>query len=276
MGKKVQERAAVLAQEQIADGIFSLLLRSERIAAAAAPGQFVSVYCEDKSRLLPRPISICEYDRTAGTLRLVYRVAGKGTAEFSACRAGDRLDLIGPLGNGFPPAAANEGQKALLVGGGIGIPPILQLAKELQEQKEQTQSRADVQVLLGYRDERFLEKDFRTFLPSTAEGPDPLLIATEDGSFGTKGNVMDCIREYALRPDVIYACGPTPMLRAVREFALGQNIPCYLSLEQRMACGIGACLACVCQSAQLDEHSQVHNKRVCAEGPVFSAEEIVL
>ena len=103
-----------------------------------------------------------------------------------------------------------------------------------------------------------------------------LFIATEDGSTGTKGNVLDCIRENGLTADIIFACGPTPMLRALKAYAETEKIPCYLSLEQRMACGIGACLACVCHTTEKDEHSQVKNKRICAEGPVFEAGEIVL
>lgn len=94
-------------------------------------------------------------------------------------------------------------------------------------------------------------------------------MATEDGSVGTKGNVLDAIREQNLTADVIYACGPTPMLRAIKEYAAEKGIKCYISLEEKMACGIGACLACVCQSKDVDHHSNVHNKRICKDGPVF-------
>ncbi len=268
MTEKYQERVRVLSLEKIGEDIYSLWLKTDRIAGAAQPGQFLSVYCEDGSRLLPRPISICELDPSEGTLRLVYRVAGKGTAEFARCEPGDELDVTGPLGNGFLACAGEKGQisaggKSFLIGGGIGIPPILQLAKQLPGPKE---------IILGYRDERFLEEDFRK-LPA---GENTLYIATEDGSYGTKGNVLDCIREHNLTADVLYACGPTPMLRALRTWALEKKIPAYLSLEERMACGIGACLGCVCRSAEIDDHTQVKNKRVCVEGPVFTAEEIIL
>ena len=101
-------------------------------------------------------------------------------------------------------------------------------------------------------------------------------VATEDGSVGTKGNVFDAIRENDLKADVIYACGPTPMLRALKAYSQEKGIPCYLSLEEKMACGIGACLACTCQTKDVDEHSQVHNKRICKDGPVFLAEDIEL
>ena len=114
----------------------------------------------------------------------------------------------------------------------------------------------------------FLKHEFEEF--------GPVHVATEDGSAGTKGNVLDAIREQGLSADIIYACGPTPMLRALKAYAAEQGIPCLLSLEEKMACGVGACLACVCQSKDVDDHSQVHNKRICKDGPVFLADEIEL
>lgn len=259
MSQKYKETATIIEQKPIAAGIFSLWLQTEAIAAAARPGQFVSVYSRDQSRMLPRPISICEADAQTGRLRLVYRVAGKGTEEFSSLGAGDVLELLGPLGNGFPLERMAEGKSAFLIGGGIGIPPMLQLAKEAAGEK---------QVILGFKDERFLTEDLERY--------GRIYIATEDGSFGTRGNVLDCIRENHLRADVIFACGPTPMLRALKTYARENGTECWLSLEERMACGIGACLACVCRSTEVDEHSQVKNKRVCREGPVFEASEVEL
>ena len=259
MAGKYREQAAVLSQEQIADQIFSMWLKTEQIAKEAVPGQFISVYSNDSGRMLPRPISICEMDKEKGALRIVYRVAGKGTEEFSCCKAGDTLDILGPLGNGFPLERCPEGKKAFLIGGGIGIPPMVQLSKELQ---------GEVQVVAGYRDELFLTKELK------ANGT--LYLATEDGSAGTKGNVLDCIRENGLTADVIYACGPTPMLRAIKSYAEEHQIDCWISMEERMACGIGACLACVCKSKEIDDHSKVHNKRICKEGPVFHAQDVEL
>ena len=122
--------------------------------------------------------------------------------------------------------------------------------------------------MLGYRDQQFLNDEFEPFAS--------VYVATEDGSAGTKGNVLDAIREKGLNADVIYACGPTPMLKAIKAYAMEQGIECYLSLEEKMACGIGACLACVCQSKDVDHHSHVHNKRICKDGPVFRAEEVEL
>ena len=253
MAEKFDEMAVIIRQEKIGTGIYSMWIRTEQVAEHAKAGQFVSVYCNDGSRLLPRPISICEINKEEKTLRLVYRVAGKGTGEFSAMKTGETLHIVGPLGNGFP----KKEKKAFLIGGGIGIPPMLQLAKELDCEK---------QIVLGYRDELFLLDEFQK------QGE--VYLATEDGSTGTKGNVLDAIRANALTADMIYACGPTPMLRALKTYAAENGIECWISMEERMACGIGACLACVCKSKEKDAHSNVNNKRICKEGPVFLAEEV--
>lgn len=251
----IQSRALITSQVQLAPGIFSMWLKDEKIAAQARPGQFLSLYCNSEDRMLPRPISICEIREETGTLRLVYRVAGKGTEEFSRLIEGDFIDIMGPLGNGFPLLE----KKAILIGGGIGIPPMLELAKRLSCEKH---------IVLGYRDSTFLEEEFQPY--------GEVFTATEDGSKGVKGNVLDAIRENGLEADIIYACGPTPMLRGVKAYTKEQGIECFLSLEERMACGIGACLACVCKTGKKDHHTNVNNTRICKEGPVFSGEEIEL
>lgn len=191
---------------------------------------------------------------------MVYRVTGEktGTEQFSKLVAEDTIPVIGPLGNGFPLERA-VGREAFLMGGGIGIPPILELSKQLECEKKQ--------IVVGYR-------DADTFLKEEFERSGELYISTEDGSIGTKGNVMNAIRENGLGADIIYACGPTPMLRAIKQYAEENGIECYISLEERMACGIGACLACVCKSKEIDHHSNVHNKRICKDGPVFLSTEV--
>lgn len=262
MSEKFQETVTVVSQKQIGTGIHDLTIQTKEIAAAAKAGQFVSVYSNDASKLLPRPISLCGIDRKAGTLRLVYRVTGEhtGTEEFSRLQAGDTMKIMGPLGNGF---TVEKGRKAFLIGGGIGVPPMLQLAKEMKDAGE------NFQIVMGYR-------DAGTFLLDEFKEQGESFVATEDGSVGTKGNVLDAIRENHLDADVIYACGPTPMLRALKAYAEEQNMTCYVSMEERMACGIGACLACVCNSTEKDAHSNVKNKRICKEGPVFNAKEVEL
>ena len=258
MADKRKENAVVISQEMLADGIFSMWLRTEA-ANSAVPGQFISMYTNDGTKLLPRPISICEIDKEEGALRVVYRVTGEntGTKQFSEAKAGDVIPVIGPLGNGFPLEKA-EGKKAFLMGGGIGVPPILELSKQLNCEK---------QIVMGYR-------DANTFLKEQFDANGSVYVSTEDGSVGTKGNVMDAIRENGLTADIIYACGPTPMLRAIKNYAESNGIECYISLEERMACGIGACLACVCKSKEKDHHTNVNNKRICKDGPVFLSTEV--
>ena len=251
----IKETAKVVRQQQIDEGIFDMELSFPKGAALAKPGQFIAMYCNDKSKLLPRPISICGIDPTEGTLRVVYRVAGEGTKEFSEMKAGDTLEVMGPLGNGF----TMKNEKAIIIGGGIGIPPMLELAKELDCEKT---------IVLGYRDELFLNKEFEQY--------GKVVIATEDGSCGTKGNVLDAIRAEGVEGQVIYSCGPTPMLRALKQYAADNGIEAWISLEEKMACGIGACLACVCKSKDVDHHTNVHNKRICKDGPVFNAQEVEL
>lgn len=259
MADKKKSTAVITSQVMLSDGIYSMWLRFPKeadVAASAVPGQFISLYCKEGSRLLPRPISICEIDKEESMLRIVYRVAGKGTEEFSKMQAGDTIDVVGPLGNGF----TQKDGKSILIGGGIGIPPMLALAKSLK---------GEVSVVLGYRDKNlFLKEEFEPYAS--------VYVSTEDGSVGTRGNVIDAIRENNLTADTIYACGPIPMLRGVKAYAQEKEIAAQISMEEKMACGIGACLACVCQSKDKDAHSNVNNKRVCKDGPVFDAQEIEL
>lgn len=256
--QKKKEVAVVKSQKEIAPGIFDMWIGTE-LAKGAVPGQFVCLYTKDKSALLPRPISICEVDKEKEMLRIVYRVAGKGTAEFSTYTEGETVEVLGTLGNGFPYEKA-VGKKVFLMGGGIGIPPMLELAKEMDAEK---------QIVVGYR-------DAKTFLKEDLEKCGKVYIATEDGSVGTKGNVMDAIRENGLQADMIFACGPMPMLRAIKKYAEEAGIEAYISLEEHMACGVGACLGCVVKTKEVDHHSHVHNARICTDGPVFEAGEVNL
>ena len=253
---KIKEKAVVLEQNKLAEGVYSLLLDT-KISEQAVPGQFISIFSNDGSKLLPRPISICEINKDYSTLRVVYRVVGAGTEEFSKLKMGDTLEVMGPLGNGFP----LEGENTIVVGGGIGVPPMLELAKQLS---------GTVTAVMGYRnDDMFLTEEFTDVVSE-------LIIATDDGTVGVHGTVVDAMKENNLEADVIYACGPKPMLRGVAEYAAEHGIKCYVSMEERMACGVGACLGCVCQSKEVDDHSHVHNKRVCKDGPVFLSTEVVL
>ncbi len=258
---KQKTMGKVISQREIAPAIFDLWIETG-LAKDVKPGQFVGVFPKDKSTLLPRPISICEVNADRTALRIVYRIAGQGTKEFSGYQAGEEVQVLGVLGNGFP-MEQGFGKKVFLMGGGIGIPPMLQLAKELAAADQQV----TVQSIMGYR-------DAQTFLKVELEQYGKVYVATEDGSVGTKGNVMDAIRENALEADVIFACGPMPMLRAIKKYAEEKGIPAYISLEEHMACGVGACLGCVVKTKEVDHHSHVHNARICTDGPVFEAGEV--
>ena len=255
----------VTESSALAEGIYSLTLQygPEDAPEEVRPGQFAGIFPKDASMLLMRPISICRYIKKERSLRFVYRAAGKGTKSFTSLKPGDRADMLGILGNGYD-TDLMAGKRVLLLGGGIGIPPMLELAVRLKE-KEGTK----VTAALGYRNsELFLKEEFEEYCH--------VLVATEDGSRGIKGNVLDAVRAAGISPDVICACGPSPMLRAVKAYAEEAGALCFISLEERMACGVGACLGCVAPTTGKDAHSHVNNTRVCTEGPVFDAEYIAL
>lgn len=254
---KKKEKMRVISTAKLAEDVYEMWIATD-LAAEPGAGRFIALYPKNRATLLPRPISICERDAKGGALRIVYRTAGEGTREFSTYQSGDTVEVLGILGNGYPLEEA-RGKKALLLGGGIGIPPLLELAKELRD--------CEIDIVPGYRDgQLFLKEDLEKY--------GEVFIATEDGSAGTKGNVLDAVRKHKLNADLIYACGPLPMLRAVKKYAAEKQIPAWISLEERMACGVGACLGCVCKTVREDAHSHVHNARICTEGPVFPAEDV--
>ena len=256
---KRKETTKVWSQKCISENIFDMWIETS-LAREAKAGQFISVYPKNQSTLLPRPISICEADVENERLRIVYRVVGKGTDEFSKYQAGESISILGTLGNGFPLEAAKD-KRVVLMGGGIGVPPMLETAKRLQGVAKQ------VVIVMGYRNsDNFLIEDFKKY--------GSVYIATEDGSVGTKGNVLDAMREKEIDTDVIFACGPMPMLRAIKGYASEKQIQAYISLEERMACGVGACLGCVVKTKQIDHHSHVNNARICTDGPVYLADDV--
>ena len=256
---KRKTEALIKEHKEISEGIFSLVLETE-LAKEACPGQFAGVYPKDGSRILMRPISICDAD--GSTLRMVYRVAGGGTKEISGYKSGETVEILGMLGNGYD-LEALKGKRVLSLGGGIGIPPMLYLAKALK--------RAGIEntAVLGYADNK-------TFLKEEFEEQCGTYVASMDGSAGTKGTVLDAIKENRLEAEVICACGPMPMLKAVKEYAQEKGMEAYISLEERMACGVGACLGCVTKTVKKDEHTHVNNTRICVEGPVFDAKEVCI
>ncbi|MDR0884061.1 MAG: dihydroorotate dehydrogenase electron transfer subunit [Oscillospiraceae bacterium] len=249
-----QENARILSHEGIAQETYRLVLHCPQIAHAAQPGQFVHVLCGTKP--LRRPISICRAEGDA--LTLVYGVRGEGTAWLSERVPGEELNLLGALGQGFPAPASDA--PILLVGGGIGTPPLLDCAHRFA---------APFDAILGFRSatQVILEDEYRAVCGAVA-------VCTEDGSHGTKGFVTAPMQEWLAQKKyaAVYACGPTPMLQAVAGLAKELGVPCFVSLEERMACGVGACLTCVVKIRVSGAEDYL---RVCKNGPVFHAEEVV-
>lgn len=254
----VKESMKVLSHKQLAPAIFELTLQGQLVKEMQQPGQFVHIKTSDShDPLLRRPISICSIDHRDHSFTMIYRAEGKGTMQLSLKKATETVDVLGPLGHGFPTDAVKSGDTALLVGGGIGVPPLYQLSTMLVEK--------GVRVIhvLGFETKSavFYEEEFSK-LGET-------YITTVDGSYGTKGFVTDVLKDI-VDNQVIYSCGPTPMLKALE--AGYSNHELYLSLEERMGCGIGACFACVCRTS--DEGTSY--KKICSDGPVFRAGEVIL
>ncbi|WP_102271520.1 dihydroorotate dehydrogenase electron transfer subunit [Cytobacillus massiliigabonensis] len=256
-----KELCQIVSQVEIAENIFKLTLQGELVREMNEPGQFVHLKVSNQvDPLLRRPISISDINKDENQFTMIYRAEGKGTALLSEKQPGDVIDVLGPLGHGFPVEEAMSGETALLVGGGIGVPPLYELSKQLVKQG------VKVIHVLGFQSANvvFYDDDF-TRLGET-------YVATVDGSYGMKGFVTTIIQDRKLTFDVLYSCGPTPMLKA-----LEQNYPdkkVYLSLEERMGCGIGACFACVCHTG--DDPTGCTYKKVCSDGPVFKAGEVLL
>lgn len=255
----INEKMAVVSQREIAMNIFELRLRGELVSHINSPGQFVHVKAADGyAPLLRRPISIAKADKQENEMVLIYRKEGEGTALLSKKTEGGLVDVLGPLGNGFKGISEYKGKQVLVAGGGIGVPPLYELSLQLEKY-----GAAPVHVL-GFQTEAalFYEEKFQAIGDT--------YVATADGSAGTKGFVTDVIEAEKLEFDVLFACGPSPMLRALKEKFSHKEV--YLSLEERMGCGIGACFACVCH---IPENPSGYVK-VCSDGPVFHASEVVI
>ncbi len=245
----------ILHNKELVQGIYEMIILAPEIAKEACPGQFINLYTGKGEMILPRPISICEIDKADGTLRLLYQAVGKGTSYFSTLQSGETIKILGPLGNGF---TMNQCQNSVVIGGGIGVPPLLELVKQLK---------GSVQVFIGAKTTPILEKEFQEL---GAE----VFVATEDGGYGLHGNVMDYIRKVAPNPDAIFACGPKGLLRAISDWAEEKGIDAQVSMEERMACGIGACVGC---TVKIRKKNAVdwENLKVCKDGPVFLSSEVI-
>ena len=250
--KYIDEKCEILENKQIAQDTFDLTVKSDFIAKNASCGQFANILCGDK--MLRRPISIC--DTGDDTVRFVYQVKGGGTKWLSEQKVGTMLEVFGPLGNGFE--MPKDAQKITLIGGGIGTPPMLKTLKTAKEKGVR------VDVILGFRNKSLviLEDEFKAVA-------DNVTVCTDDGSYGTKGFVTDVLQN--ADTDCVMTCGPTPMLSAINGICTDRKIPCYVSLEERMGCGVGACVCCVCRvhMTGFDGYTQV-----CKSGPVFDGSVI--
>ena len=258
MGAIRLENMKVISQEEIAPAIFELVLEGEMVEAMKA-GQFLHLRVPDDAHLLRRPISISSIDKLKKQCHLIYRIEGSGTAIFSSLKSGDSLDVMGPQGNGFDLSELNNDSKVLLVGGGIGVPPLLEVAKQLYERG------VEITTVLGFASKNavILEDELAQY--------SQVFVTTDDGSYGTQGNVSVVITECDTEFDAIYSCGAPGMMKYINQ-TFYDHPRAYLSLESRMACGMGACYACVLKVPDSETISQ----RVCEDGPVFKTGTVVL
>lgn len=252
--KKLVVVGKILANEAINANVKRMVIEAPQIAEAAQPGQFVHVKKPDSVNFLRRPFSIADADRENGTITLIYRIVGKGTAEYAAMKVGEAFSILGPIGNGF---ALKDG-RPLLVGGGVGIAPLIYLSRQLKDKKPI--------LLIGgkNKDEVFWEKYLQEFA-------DKIYITTDDGSVGFKGFTVQLLPQILAENNIehIYTCGPNIMMESVAKLAHKHDIDCQVSLEKRMACGIGVCLGCTFEGKLTGKR-----RKVCTEGPVFASKEV--
>ena len=262
----IQEWYRIREQKELAPGIYLMVFDAPELAKEAEPGQFINVYCKDKARLLPRPISIYDADAEAGTLSIIYAVVGDGTREFASYGAGEELRVVGPLGHGFPMDRAEEAEEIFIVGGGLGIPPMQYLSKELHKKYPEK----PIKCFLGFRSEPWMGEEFAAY--------GEILNTSDDGACGFKGNVIDRMNAYLADKDpqtarVLYTCGPIPMMRGIQRWQGAYNIETWFSLEERMGCGFGACAGCPAKLRMPD--GSIKMQGVCKLGPVFPGKDVI-
>ena len=255
----VNIKAKLIEKEQLKSDIFKFTVSAKEIADTARPGQFLEIRVSDQfDPFLRRPISIYDINKENSTVTFIFQVKGKGTEILCKKDVGNDMDVLGPLGFGAFNLA--DYKNISIIGGGIGVFPLHELAKNANKN-------GNVNTYLGFR-----SKDFVVCEDEFSKVSNKLVITTDDGSYGQNGFAINYLIEDLdkLKTDCIYACGPLPMLRAVQKLAIERNIPCQISLEERMGCGIGACLGCAVKTSAspADAPQYVH---VCKAGPVFDA-----
>lgn len=240
-------KCEIICKREIAPNQIELILKNARLAEEAKPGQFVHIAIENGKNILRRPISIC--DSFMENTRIIFEIKGDGTKWLAEREEGDVLTLMGPLGNGF---TLYPGKKAFVIGGGIGTFPLYKLTRLLNKPE----------IFLGFRNKDMVVMEDEFAMHGN------LHIATDDGSYGHHGFAIELAEKEIDKCDVIYACGPKPMLKAVKALAEKYGKKAELSMEERMGCGIGACLVCVCKTT-------TGNRQVCLQGPVFDSTEVI-
>lgn len=248
---KKLSQMTILSNENIAKDTYKMMLDSKEVDFNFLSGTFLNIKLNTGKFILRRPISIYEADETNKTITIIYKVLGEGTKELTNYKKGEVLSVLGPLGTGFP--IQDESQNVLLVGGGVGVPPLYELAKRLKKLGK------NITCVLGFRDKEsvFSEEDFKKIAK--------VIICTDDGSYGYHGLVTDAIDKNNVEFDTLYSCGPLMMLKSLDE-KYRDSKKGYLSFEERMACGIGACYGCMTETKN-------GLKRVCKDGPVFKLGE---
>lgn len=258
MSKNIQ--AVIIKKEMLTKEICKMTASSEYICKNALPGQFLNIICSQDA-LLRRPISICDVSLEKNEFDIVFMLKGKGTNQLSLKKEGDLLDVIGPSGTSFD--ISSKYKKIMTVGGGIGVYPLLYLLKY--------SNAATKTCCLGFR-----SSDFAVLTNEFVNCTSTFHISTDDGSAGSKELVTERMKKAVETdyPDIIYTCGPTQMIKAVAQFAHEYKIPCQVSMEQRMGCGIGACLVCACKTKK-DNDDGWDYSHVCKDGPVFWSDRVI-
>ncbi len=261
---KVNIKAKIIKKEKLKDDIYKFEVQAKEIVNSAQAGQFIEIRVLDNIQpLLRRPISIYNINKERGTLEFIFQVKGKGTNILAKREIGEELDIIGPLGYGT--FEVKDYEKVAIIGGGIGIFPLYELSKEL---KNNTTTK--INMYLGFRNKEYvlLEEEFKNV-------SDKLIITTDDGTYKIKGFAIDELKKDIEKEkiDKIFACGPLPMLKAVQDLAKEKNIQCEISLEEKMACGLGVCLGCAVKTASSSKEAPQY-WHVCKAGPVFNANDV--
>lgn len=261
---KVNIKAKLLEKKQLKEDIYQFRVQAQAIAKEAKPGNFIEIrVTDDVEPFLRRPISIFKIDKEKGELEFIFQVKGKGTKLLAQKEVGQEIEILGPLGYGT--FEVKDYSKVAIIGGGIGVFPLYELARELK-----ADTKTQINTYLGFRN-----KDYVVTEAEFKKVSDKLVITTDDGSYGVSGFAINELKKDMEQENIekIFACGPLPMLKAVQALAIEKNIFCQISLEEKMACGVGVCLGCAVKTAASPKEAPEY-WHVCKAGPVFEAKDV--